>query len=121
MIGKSSLPFWVTHQMLNDGPSFLMSTTGVKRVGQGYQSDNTGAHVDIQPKTSTTKRNPHFFLASRKPMPPPVSSEDLLKSVAVDEFGAISCTPPPVFSHKEDNGSAVGIVKRAIKAITVKR
>lgn len=99
--------------------SFLMSTTGVKRVGQGYQSENAGGLMNVRPKAPAAKRNPHFFLTSRRPMPPPVSSEDLRKSAVVDEFGAMSCAQ--TFSSKDDGGSAVGIVKRAIKAITVKR
>lgn len=98
-----------------------MSTTGVKRVGQGYQSDNAGAIISGRSK-APAKRNPHFFLTSRRPMPPPVSSEDLRrKSMSADEFGAMSCAPVATFPSKEDGGSAVGIVKRAIKAMTVKR
>lgn len=99
---------------------FLMSTTGVKRVGMGYQSDNANA-LTARPKAAAAKRNPHFFLTSRRPMPPPVSSEDLRKSASVDEFGAITCAPVAAFNNKEDGSSAVGIVKRAFKAMTVKR
>ena len=99
-----------------------MSTTGVKRVGQGYQSDAASAIPNARPKTATTaKRN---FLTSRRAMPPPVSSEDLRKSAMVDEFGTMSSVSVGASSNHKEDGSAngaVGIVKRAIKAITVKR
>ena len=97
-----------------------MSTTGVKRVGQGYQSDNAGALSNAH----TKRRNPSFFMSSRRPMPPPVSSEDLRKSAMVDEFGTMSSVSVGASSNHKEDGSAngaVGIVKRAIKAITVKR
>lgn len=101
-----------------------MSTTGVKRVGRGYQSDNKGPMSHIpQPKASYSKRNPNFFLSARRtPLPPPVSSEDLRRSVDVDEFGAMSCAPVgQTFGHKDENSHPVGLVRRAIKAMTVKR
>ena len=100
-----------------------MSTTGVKRLGRGYQSDNTGPMSHIpQPKASLSKRNPNFFLTSKRPLPPPVSSEDLRKSVNIDEFGTMSCAPVgQTFGHKDDGDRAGGFVRRALKAMTVKR
>ncbi|KAI0693211.1 hypothetical protein BC835DRAFT_1546100 [Cytidiella melzeri] len=103
---------------------FLMSTTGVKRVGRGYQSETSGPISNIpQPKTSV-RRNPNFFLSTRKPMPPPVSSEDLRRTASFDEFGtntaslAVAAAAPKT---EESNGNTVGIVRRALKAMTVKR
>lgn len=96
--------------------SFLMSTTGVKRVGQGYQSDNVGGVP--HPRPTLVKRNSRFFLSAKRAMPPPVSSEDLRRSAAMDEFGTPVENPS---NSREDGSGAVSIVKRAIRAMTVKR
>ncbi|GJE88475.1 protein kinase domain-containing protein [Phanerochaete sordida] len=99
---------------------FLMSTTGVRRVGLGYQSD---AIAQPKPKPALTKRNSSFF--HKRPMPPPVSSEDLRRnSMSPDEFGAMR-TPAPASAStaaaKDDVTHSVSIVRRAIKAMTAKR
>lgn len=102
--------------------SFLMSTTGVKRVGLGYQSDNAGVPTQDKPK-APAKRSTNFFTAKR-PMPPPVSSEDLRRSsMTPDEFGVMTCASAPALTNtaKEDGPNPVGIVRRALKAMTVKR
>jgi serine/threonine-protein kinase GIN4 len=97
-----------------------MSTTGVKRVGLGYQSDNPGALTHARSKGPAPKPR---FLTARRHMPPPVSSEDLRKaaSTSADEFGSMTRAPVSVAAIKEDSGNPVGIVRRALKAMTVKR
>ncbi|KAH8082009.1 hypothetical protein BXZ70DRAFT_631704 [Cristinia sonorae] len=72
---------------------FLMSTTGVKRNGRGYQSDNFGvtSHT-AQPKGTLSKG--FFNTTSRRPMPPPVSSEDW-RNLPTDEFGSIGSSQSP--------------------------
>ena len=95
-----------------------MSTTGVKRVGLGYQSDNVAAKTVRSVKAPTGKR----FLTGRRPMPPPVSSEDLRRaaSTSADEFGAIIERPSSMVPSKEDKSHSAGLVRRALKAMTVK-
>ncbi|CAL1712476.1 unnamed protein product [Somion occarium] len=98
---------------------FLMSTTGVKRNGKGYQSDNVGPVGNIaQPKCASQRKKENFFLSTRKPMPPPVSSEDLHKSTSVDEFGALSSSACVTGSSgKADGAHSVSIVRRALRTI----
>ena len=80
-----------------------MSTTGVKRVGKGYQSDNKGqVSATVGPKVPTLNIK-RAFNTSRRPMPPPVSSDDVLRRKSsfcghgnngqevVDEFGVVNC------------------------------
>ncbi|KAL4250578.1 Serine/threonine-protein kinase ATG1 [Abortiporus biennis] len=96
---------------------FLMSTTGVKRNGKGYQSDNIGPVVNIAQQVKNpggAKRSQNFFATSRRHhMPPPVSSDDWRKSAAVDEFGAMSC------DSKADGNqtNTVGMMRRALMTI----
>ena len=120
MTGKTCVRYTSMHVcLLCPARRFLMSTTGVKRVGQGYQSDNAGIVLATRSKVPASKR----FLTGRRPMPPPVSSEDLRRasSTTPDEFGAMTCGPVPTLANKEDSSSSVSIVRRALKAITVKR
>lgn len=97
---------------------FLMSTTGVKRLGQGYQSDNIGP-VSSLPQPTGAKRNQKFFNSARRPMPPPISSEDIRRATSVDEFGVVVrsanvlATPTTPTEHK----NTVAIVRRAFKAM----
>ncbi|KAI0081624.1 hypothetical protein K474DRAFT_1671815 [Panus rudis PR-1116 ss-1] len=97
---------------------FLMSTTGVKRVGKGYQSDNVGpiSHI-APPRASSQRKKENFFLSTRKPLPPPVSSDDWRKSSSADEFGA-RCTSP---TNKNDDATGVSIVRRALRTIVNRR
>ncbi|KAK7690270.1 hypothetical protein QCA50_006925 [Cerrena zonata] len=97
---------------------FLMSTTGVKRAGKGYQSDNGGpvGHI-ASPKPVTQRKKENFFSTRRKPLPPPVSSEDWRKS-AVDEFGAICSSKDDALPHgKAEQGHGPSIVRRALRTI----
>ena len=93
---------------------FLMSTTGVKRNGKGYQNENVLRPVEnIRPHSSMAKRSQKFF-TTRPKMPPPVSSDDLRRSSSVDEFGAFMSTPAPM---QEQNHNTIAIVRKAFKAI----
>ncbi|KAI0769137.1 hypothetical protein BD413DRAFT_560042 [Trametes elegans] len=101
---------------------FLMSTSGVRRNGKGYQSDNVGPVVNIavsRPNSSMAKRSQKFFTSTRRPMPPPVSSEDLRRASSIDEFGtfcpsASASTPAPL---GEQNKNTIAVVRKAFKAI----
>ena len=94
-------------------PRFLMSTTGVKRNGKGYQSDYVRPAENVRPHSSMAKRSQKFF-TTRPKMPPPVSSDDLRRSSSVDEFGAFMSTPAPM---QEQNHNTIAIVRKAFKAI----
>ncbi|KAH9936578.1 uncharacterized protein B0H18DRAFT_1113952 [Fomitopsis serialis] len=101
---------------------FLMSTAGVKRVGKGYQSQTAAVPVSNIPVHMAThaKRNQHFFRSTRRPMPPPVSSDDLRRAASIDEFGVVmraagahDRSPDPFDQSK----NTVAIVRKAFKAI----
>ncbi|KAJ6508433.1 hypothetical protein C8R45DRAFT_967415 [Mycena sanguinolenta] len=96
---------------------FLMATTGVKRVGKGYQSDNAGpVSYTIGPSTPAP-RNPRAFLSARRAMRPPVSSEDNNRnSASVDELGVMTYAGPGTTSPREGN-TTITLVRRAFKAI----
>ncbi|KAK7469012.1 hypothetical protein VKT23_003508 [Stygiomarasmius scandens] len=107
---------------------FLMATSGVKRVGKGYQSDNVGpVHNTIGHSNPVNNRQNHrAFYSVRKPMPPPVSSEDHLRqpdsrreSVSVDELGLMTYHGPGTVSPngKEDGKTTITLVRRAFKAM----
>ena len=94
-----------------------MSTTGVKRNGRGYQSYNANAPVEniSRPHSSMAKRSQKFFTTTRRPMPPPVSSEDIRRSTSIDEFGAFMSSPAA--PTQEQNHKTITIVRKAFKAI----
>jgi len=100
---------------------FLMATSGVKRLGKGYQSDNVGPISNsLAPKSD----NHRAFHSTRRPMPPPVSSADPIRAVSVDELGVMNydTTPSTAGSGgqtvlKDENNTTVALMRRAIKAI----
>ncbi len=98
---------------------FLMATSGVKRVGRGYQSDNAGpvansASYDMHKDKSQSHR---AFYSARKPMPPPVSSADM-ENVIVDEMGIMTRSGGAGSPTAKDEGNTtVTLMRRAIKAI----
>ena len=106
---------------------FLMATSGVKRVGRGYQSDNVGPVTNVpQTQTSASQRPAsRMFHSTRRAMPAPVSSDDFEKrrTVSVDELGmmqsfsgdANGATHIPM--SKDERTNTVRNVRRAIKAI----
>ncbi|KAL9711218.1 hypothetical protein Ac2012v2_005758 [Leucoagaricus gongylophorus] len=100
---------------------FLTATSGVKRVGKGYQSDfipprpSTSSHTNLR-SGAITRRHSRMI-----PILPPISSEDAVqgRGVSVDEIGVISYGP---ISTKLDNAEPTGpptvsFMKKAIKAM----
>ena len=101
---------------------FLMATSGVKRLGKGYQSDNAGPVCGHSVDSVPLNKSRHFYL-TRKPMPPPVSSEDQRRAASMDEFGAISqdgSSNSDVSNSKDDGNTTVALVRKAIKLIVPK-
>ena len=103
---------------------FLMSTTGVKRVGKGYQSENFKPLHNAPPTleckpTHNNPRNFKVFASARRAMPPPVSSDDQCRDLSVEELGFTTCSASVSRTSKEDikNTTTVTLVRRAIKAI----
>ncbi|ESK95245.1 map microtubule affinity-regulating kinase 4 isoform 2 [Moniliophthora roreri MCA 2997] len=98
---------------------FLMATSGVKRVGKGYQSDNNGPmHSSVTRPTNAPSKH-RVFYSTRKPMPPPVSSDDH-RVVCVDELGVMSSTPCPEAGSdvlRDQSNNTVAMMRRAIKAM----
>jgi len=105
---------------------FLMATSGVKRVGKGYQSEhlapnNKGGHgINL----GLTQHKARAFYSTRRPMPPPISSDDLrCMTASVDELGTWSNVGESQENTKDPD---VGFVRKAImlmvpKATTSKR
>jgi len=101
----------------------LMATSGVKRVGKGYQSSHIKP-ILINKSSSSSKSPGRLFHSTRRPMPPPVSSEDKFMTWTTDELGVTSSgrlnvdAPGPC----EDRAGAARAVSRALKAlVTVKK
>ncbi|KAF7299648.1 Protein kinase domain-containing protein [Mycena chlorophos] len=103
---------------------FLMATTGVKRVGKGYQSDNAGPVAytvsgGVSPAAAAPPARPHrAFHSARRAMRPPVSSEDVDNrlSASVDELGFITYAGPGTTSPKDGN-TTMTLMRKALKAI----
>jgi serine/threonine-protein kinase GIN4 len=101
---------------------FLMATSGVKRVGKGYQSCHVKPVSTGPPSSSSSSRSPpKFFHSTRRPMPPPVSSEDRFAAgSSVDELGRIqrgSVDAADMSGFREDRAGAAKVVSRALKAL----
>lgn len=105
---------------------FLMATSGVKRLGKGYQSDNAGpVHNTISHSGMHSKQNHRAFYSVRKPlqMPPPVASDDPPRTMTVDELGVISHSPTSpeesggITVLKDESNGTAALVRRAFKAI----
>lgn len=103
---------------------FLMATSGVKRVGKGYQSDNFKP-VPNNMSTAEHAKAGHargfgVFGSSKRAMPPPVSSEDIWRrSTSIDEFGFITAgqSTNTSSSRTSKDESKPTFVRRAIKAM----
>ena len=100
---------------------FLMATSGVKRLGKGYQSDNAGPVCGNIVDPVSSNRSRHFYMA-RKPMPPPVSSDDQPRAASMDEFGTVSNEEvhSDVLNSKDDGNTTVALVRKAIKLMVPK-
>lgn len=97
---------------------FLMATNGVKRVGRGYQSCHVKP-VSINVSPSSSKSPGRFFHPTRRPMPPPVSSEDKFMTSSADELGVLlsSNATLDVSGLQEDRTGTAKTVSRALKAL----
>lgn len=99
---------------------FLMATSGVKRVGKGYQSENV---APVSNKSNgiglgLTQSKGRAFYSIRRPMPPPVSSDDLVRQTAsVDELGNWSNVEDIPDDPKD---APTGFVKKAFKLMVPK-
>ena len=112
-------------RVADDYDRLLSGTTGIKKVGLGYQSDIRGPianilNTDPYASSAPAKRST-FFHSTRRVMPPPVSSEDWRKTVSVDELARLAPSTPEPTSKEEKVGGTVSAVKRAFMAITGKR
>jgi len=98
---------------------FLMASSGVKRVGKGYQSCHVRPVFSTGKSSSSPKSPGKFFHSSRRPMPPPVSSEDKFSVSSVDELGFVRCdhTGVDTSAFREDRTGAAKVVSRALKAL----
>jgi serine/threonine-protein kinase GIN4 len=107
-----------TRRDLEDGyDRLLMATSDVKRVGKGYQS------CHVKPISTNVvqlpSKNPgRFFHSTRRPMPPPISSEDKFMTWAaeldVTSSGHANVDGPGLL---EDRAGTAKVVSRALKAL----
>ncbi|KAH6912813.1 CAMK/CAMKL/MARK protein kinase [Coprinopsis sp. MPI-PUGE-AT-0042] len=121
------------HKMEHVYDRFLM-TSGVKRNGKGYQSEALAPISNTVGANHNANKRESFrpFGSTRKPMPPPVSSADMIeklekKAVAVDELGLMTnvegeagTTPLSSLAAKSEEGNGngtVSLVRRAFKAM----
>lgn len=105
---------------------FLMATSGVKRVGKGYQSEfiPPAPPPSGEPGSKSGaihRRHSRMFFSPKTPMLPPISSEDVAqrRGVSVDEMGVISYGP---VSTGPDTSMSTGplsvsFMRKAIKAM----
>jgi len=96
----------------------LMATSGVKRVGKGYQSRHVKP-ISINMLPSSSKSPGRFFHSTRRPMPPPVSSEDKFMTWTTDELDVMPSDYVNVDDPglHEDHAGAPKSVSRALKAL----
>ncbi|KAF9220880.1 hypothetical protein BS17DRAFT_786121 [Gyrodon lividus] len=103
---------------------FLMATSGVKRVGKGYQSDNfKPVHNTIntvEHAKPNHSRSFGVFGTGKRAMPPPISSDDQWRrSTSIDELGFVASGPGTNASSSRafKDESKATFVRRAIKAM----
>lgn len=93
-----------------------MATTGVKRLGKGYQSDNVWAPTSA-PTAASYKKSSKIFGTGRRAMPPPISSDDVKAGLDV-EFGVMNTDRYSPLSHERHEGpTKVKGMTKALKAI----
>ena len=111
-------------RVADDYDRLLSATTGIKKVGQGYQSDIRGPIANVLTTdpyaSSAPSKRTTFFHSTRRAMPPPVSSEDWRRTVSVDELARLAPRTPEPNSKEEKVGGTVSAVKRAFMAIAGK-
>jgi len=97
---------------------FLMATSEVKRVGKGYQSCNVKP-IPTSVSSSSSRSPGRFFHSTRRPMPPPVSSEDKFMALSTDELGGVLSDTVNIDGSglREDRAGAARVVSRALKAL----
>jgi len=94
----------------------LMATSDVKRVGRGYQSCHVKP-ISINSPSSSSRSPGRFFHPTRRPMPPPVSSDDKLMASSVDELGFMLTGSVDGSGLREDRTNTAKTVSRALKAL----
>jgi serine/threonine-protein kinase GIN4 len=97
---------------------FLMATNGVKRVGKGYQSCHVKP-VSMNTAPSPSRSPGKFFHPTRRPMPPPISSEDKFMTSNADEHGVLLSSNASFGGSgpREDRNGSAKTVSRALKAL----
>lgn len=101
---------------------FLMATSGVKRLGKGYQSDslfNSTPNVPRQKPISRQKSTPKFASIRRAQPPMPLPSNALNKDrMTIDELGVMNFdSTPTTTTHKDESNATIARMRRAMKAI----
>lgn len=106
------------HELEGVYDRLVMATSGVKRVGKGYQSSHVKP-ISTNMSSSSSKSSGRFFHSTRRPMPPPVSSEDKFMTWTSDELGVVSSDHVNVNGPGlcEDHAGAARAVSRALKAL----
>lgn len=102
---------------------FLMATSGVKRLGKGYQSDNIAPAIGPTGSATLQYGKGRSFYSTRRPMPPPVSSADQFRAAAsVDELGNMSyaASPPHADLKQHEGHGTASLVRKAIKLMVPK-
>lgn len=108
---------------------FLMATSGVKRLGRGYQSDNVGPAGNPVGTAAgvaghNSKRDSHrVFYSTKRPMPPPVSSDNVQRrTMSVDELGVTRSTPVAggTMAVPKDDINPGSLIKRIKAMVPVK-
>lgn len=126
---------------------FLMATSGVKRLGKGYQSDNLGpvgsggcgigntsTSTSLGPSAYGYQQQPlrtKAFYSARRPMPAPVSSDDIVRdddggdeqrrAASVDELGMRVRGDSPGANGKEEGNMTVAFkMRKAMKLMVPK-
>lgn len=93
---------------------FLMASSGVRRVGKGYQ--NESVTTTFNAATNSKRRSSKFFPSIRKAMPPAISSDDMHFN-GVDESGVLTWSPSGLDAHPKEGTNTVRLMKDALKAI----
>jgi len=109
-------------RVTGDYDRLLSGTTGIKKVGLGYQSNfrkPTPNVLNTDPcVTSPSSKRTTLFHSTRRAMLPPVSSEDWRRTAPAVELARLVPSTPEPTSREEKVGGTVSAVKRAFMAIS---